>query len=80
MALCLEQDSSIFRVDDINTFVITYFFSEAKKSDGEEVKTPVFLITTAASHKNKVYILSGRSFKLLTKFKYVIFLIDNGDD
>lgn len=45
MALCFEQDSSIFRVDDINTVVITYFFSEVKKSDGEVVKTPVFLRT-----------------------------------
>lgn len=58
MALCFEQDSSIFRVDDINTVVITYFFSEVKKSDGEVVKTPVLLRTchrtlSAASQKTK---------------------------
>lgn len=31
MALRFEQDSSIFRIDDIYTFIITYFFSVRKK-------------------------------------------------
>lgn len=31
MALCFKQDSSIFRIDDVYTFVITYFFSGRKK-------------------------------------------------
>lgn len=34
MALRFEQDSSIFRIDDIYTFIITYFFSGRKKEKG----------------------------------------------
>lgn len=41
MTLGFEQDSSIFRVDDINTFVIAYFLPDTEKSK-ESVKISVF--------------------------------------
>lgn len=60
MALGFEQDSSIFRVDDIYTFIIAYFLPDMKKSEGEGVKIPVSSkarghTLSATSHKKCLY-------------------------
>lgn len=41
MSLCFEQDGSIFRVDDINTFIIAYFLPDTEKSQRQDMKIPV---------------------------------------
>lgn len=43
MTLRFKQDSSIFGIDDVYTFIITYFFSDIRKSDGQKGENTVLI-------------------------------------
>lgn len=58
MSLGFEQDSGVFRVDDINTFIIAYFLPDTEESKGG-VKIPV------SSKKMRLHNISHLTLELL---------------
>lgn len=57
MSLGFEQDSGVFGVDDINTFIIAYFLPDTEESRG--VKIPV------SSKNMRLHIISPLTLELL---------------